>query len=39
LRLIVTVSHVSMGGHFHGTVRGGHFHRPTAGHRFDLWSA
>src|SRR5262249_52243589 len=29
-RLIVRVSHVSMGGHFYCTVRGGHFHRPTA---------
>jgi hypothetical protein len=28
LRLIVMVSHVSMGGHFYRTVRGGHFYRP-----------
>ena len=29
LRLIVTVSHVSMGGHSYGTVKGGHFYRPS----------
>jgi hypothetical protein len=26
LRLIVTVSHVSMGGHFYRAVNGGHFY-------------